>query len=208
LAANRIYYAGMAPPLFLGWLITYRYAIIFPLTILQGPTVMLICGFLIRLGGFDFWPTYFLLMIGDFTGDVLWYLVGRHGARALVSRFGQFLSISMDDVDRLERLFAAHPTKILFISKITMGFGLALATLVAAGAARVPFRKYALINIAGGFIWTGILIAVGFFFGNLYLTIDKSLRIIATIAAVLFLLAALAGFSRYLRKRFRKTLDS
>jgi membrane protein DedA with SNARE-associated domain len=105
----------MAPPFFLAWLVTYRYLIIFPLTILQGPTVMLVCGFLVRLGGFDFWPTYFLLMLGDFVGDVFWYMVGRHGARTLIERYGHFVSLSMKDVERLEVLFAKYQTKILFI---------------------------------------------------------------------------------------------
>jgi membrane protein DedA with SNARE-associated domain len=89
-----------------------------------------------------------------------------------------------------------------------MGFGLALATLVAAGAAKVPFRKYALINITGGFIWTALLMGIGFFFGNFYLAVGESLRIFATVGAVILLLFAFWGFGRYARKRVQKTFES
>src|SRR5882724_9313264 len=111
------------------WILAYRYWVILPLAIVEGPVIMLFCGFIVRIGGLALIPTYFLLMTGDFIGDVLWYGIGRYGARSVIERFGKYLSISVGDFERFERLFHDHQTKILFISKITMGFGFALATL-------------------------------------------------------------------------------
>jgi membrane protein DedA with SNARE-associated domain len=184
------------------WILAYRYWVLLPLTIIEGPVVMLFCGFIVRLGGLELIPTYFLLMAGDFVGDILWYGIGRYGARSLLERFGYFLSVSLADIDRFERLFRKYSIKILFISKITMGFGFALATLMAAGAAHTPFRKYALINILGGFIWTGLLMAVGYFFGNAYLAINTGLRDVLLVALLISAFFALRGVNRYLRKRF------
>ncbi len=185
----------------LSWLLAYRYLIIFPLVIIEGPIVMLVCGFLIRLGGFDFLPTYLLLILGDLIGDVAYYYIGKHGARRLVDRFGTWFGIRMSDVERFETLFKAHDTKILFISKITMGFGFAMATLMAAGAAHVPFRKYILINLIGGFIWTAILITIGYFFGNIYLATSENFRIAVVVVAILCALTALYFFARYMRRQ-------
>lgn len=185
------------------WLIAYSYPAAFPLAIVEGPVVMLIAGFLVRLNILAFWPIYFILVAGDLTGDVLWYFVGRRGARGLIEKYGRFLSVTEESFKRAERFFHKHQTKILFISKITMGFGFAIATLLAAGAARVPFNRYFAINFFAEFIWAGILMAVGYFLGHLYTMVDKSLRV-AFIAAMIVLAAlAILGFARFMRNRFK-----
>lgn len=184
------------------WLLSYRYIIIFPLAIVEGPILMFICGFLLHMGYFSFFPLYFTLVAGDFTADLLWYGVGFYGAKPFVLKYGKYVNLSLETVLKIERLFEKHHDKILFISKITMGFGFALATLVAAGMAKVPFKKYVFYNLFGGFIWTGLLLAGGYFLGNLYAFVDSSLRW-AFIGATIFIAAlALYGFSKFMRKRF------
>ena len=185
----------------LSWLIAYRYPIAYPLGIVEGPVVMMISGFLVRLGVFQFWPIYLILMAGDLTGDVLWYWVGRHGARSLIDKYGRFLNLTEENVERAEKFFHEHQGKILFISKITMGFGFALATLVAAGAAKVPFKKYMTINFFGEFIWAGFLFAVGYFLGNLYTLVGKSLRIEFIIAVIILGALAAYGFGKFMRQK-------
>ncbi|MGC9968364.1 MAG: DedA family protein [Minisyncoccia bacterium] len=185
------------------WLLAFRYPIAYPLAIVEGPVVMMLSGFLVRIGFFSFWPIYLILMAGDLTGDVLWYFLGRHGARSFVDKYGRFFSITEENIEKAERFFQDHPVKILFFSKITMGFGFALATLIAAGAARVPFKKYFIINFCGQFVWTGALIAVGYFLGHLYVLVDKSLRW-AFIAALIVIAAFAAyGFGKFLRNKMR-----
>ena len=188
------------------WLLAFRYPIAYPLTIVEGPVVMLLSGFLVRLGFFAFWPIYLVLIAGDLTGDIVWYWVGRSGARTIINKYGRFLNLTEENVDRAEKFFHEHQVKILFISKITMGFGFALATLVAAGAAKVPFKKYLTINFIGEFIWAGILVGAGYFLGNLYTLVDKSLRIAFVVAAIVFLGLVAYGFSKFMGKRFGATI--
>ena len=186
------------------WLLTYRYPILYPLAIVEGPVVMMISGFLVRLDFFSFWPVYFLLVAGDLTGDILWYLLGRHGARSFIEKYGRFFSITEENVEKAEQFFNKHQGKILFISKITMGFGFALATLIAAGAAKVPFKKYLTINFLGQFVWTGVLMAVGYFLGNLYIMVDRSLRWAFIIALLVIAAFAAYGFGKFMRSQVRR----
>lgn len=190
------------------WLIAYKYAIAYPLGIVEGPVVMMISGFLVRTGFFIFWPIYLILVAADLTGDVVWYLVGRHGGRPLAEKYGHFLNISPDGIERAEKFFHNHQTKILFISKLTTGFGFAIATLIAAGAARVPFKKYLTINFFGEFIWAGFLFAVGYFLGHLYTLIDKSLRWGFITGILIIGVLLVYGFSGAMRKRFSKAVDA
>jgi membrane-associated protein len=185
------------------WLLTFRYPIAFPLAIAEGPVVMLVSGFLVRLGFFEFWPIYLILVAGDLTGDVLWYLLGRHGARSFIEKYGRFFSITEENVEKAERFFHDHQGKILFISKITMGFGFALVTLIAAGAAKVPFKKYLTFNFFGEFIWAGFLVGMGYFFGQLYTLVDRSLRWAFIIAMIVVALSAGYGFGKFMRNKIK-----
>ncbi|HVM77117.1 MAG TPA: DedA family protein [Candidatus Paceibacterota bacterium] len=187
---------------FVQTLLTYRYWIAYPLAIVEGPVVMMVAGFLVRLNFFDFWPIYLTMIAGDLTGDVIWYFVGRHGGRPLIEKYGHWINISSQNVERAEEFFKEHQTKILFISKLTTGFGFAIATLIAAGAAKVSFKKYITINFFGEFIWAGFLFALGYFFGNLYFVVDKSLRWGFVIGLIITLVLIVWGFGKAMRKRF------
>jgi len=158
---------------FLSGLAYYRYVLTFVLAIFEGPMVMVASGMLLRLNFFYFWPIYLSLMLGDFVADLGWYWVGFYGGRHFVERFGKYFSLTPDVIEKVEDFFHKHQDKILFISKITMGFGFAVATLFVAGLVRLPFKKYALFNFFGRVIWTGILLSLGYFFGNLYAVLKQ-----------------------------------
>lgn len=196
------------PALIIGWIITYRYLIILPLVVVEGPIVMLVCGFIMRLGAFDLVPLYLALVAGDFIGDIIWYYIGKHGARRFIERFGRFFSVTMADVERFEGFFKQHQTAILFVSKITLGFGFAGAVLLAAGIVRVPLRKYLLLNLLGGFVWTAILLTIGYVFGNFFLTLNAGFRIASLLAAAALIVLALYGFARFMRRRFLQNQGS
>ena len=189
------------PDFLTSWLSTYKYVVIFLVALVEGPIIMTISGFFFKLGYFTFWPLYLTLMAGDLAADILWYGVGRYAAHPFIKKYGYFFSVSDELLHKTEALVKRHSNKILFLSKITMGLGFALVILIAAGMARVPFRKYLAFNIAGQFIWTGFLLAIGYFFGNLYLVINEGLRTAALIAFLVILIGAVHGISRYLRKR-------
>lgn len=190
----------------LGYLVTYRYVLIIPITIIEGPIIMVLCGFLLRFGTFDLVPLYAVLIMADLIGDIGWYCVGRFWGRPFVNRFGKFFSITEKTLERATELFHKHHNKILFISKITMGFGFALVTLITAGIAKVPFKKYLVFNVAGQFVWTAALLALGYSFGNIYTSIDKGFRDVALVALIIIVIMLIYGFGRYVSKRIGEKL--
>jgi membrane-associated protein len=185
----------------LNLVLTYKYYIIIPLTIVEGPLVTLICGFFLKLGFVSFWPAYLCLVVGDFTGDLIWYGVGHHFGMPFVKRFGKYFSVTEEGIGVVERIFHKYQDSILIISKLTMGFGFAIVTLFTAGLVRIPFRRYVLLNFIGEFIWTGILISVGYIFGNLYTTIDNQIGRVTTVAGFIIVFFLLIGFGKYIKNR-------
>lgn len=181
--------------------LAYKYPFIFLVTIVEGPIIMVMSGLLVSLRLAGFWPIYITLMAGDLAGDVLWYTLGYHFARPVTERYWKFLGLTPELIEKIKSLFQNHEKKILFISKITMGFGFPLAALVVAGMTKMPFKKYIGSLFLGQVIFTGVLVSVGYFFGNIYLKINKDFQIISLIAFAAFVVLAIAGLRSYLRKQ-------
>ena len=186
----------------------YKYLLLIVLTPLQGPVVMMLSGIFLRLEVFEFWPAYFALMIGDLIGDTLWYGVGYYLGHPFIRKFGRFFSITEEHIKTLERLFKHYHNRILILSKVTMGFGFALVTLVAAGLSRVPFKKYILLNAVGQIFWTALLMGLGYFLGHLYTNVDSLLGKFTTIAILVILFAGIIGFGKYIRGNIIKKYSS
>lgn len=150
----------------------YKYLIIALIAIPEGPIIMAVCGFLVRADLLSLWPAYFALVIGDFIADIVWYFLGRKGGlRTVHSKFGKFMGLSGKNVKMIEKYFHKYHTSILFVSKLTTGFGFAPVVLFTAGLVKIPFRRYCLLNFFGGFIWTAFLMALGYSFSHLFITI-------------------------------------
>ncbi len=180
-----------------GLIVQYKYAILVPGALFLGPSVSLVSGFFVRLGDLEIIPAYIALMAGELIGDVLWYWIGyRYGERFL-KRFGRFVSITEKHVQIAQSLFRRYHTSILFISKITMGFGFAIAILFSAGLSRVPFRWYMTVNILGQFFWSAILLGAGYALGQVYVNLGGILERTILIAFGVILVGLFVGFARY-----------
>jgi len=179
----------------------YRYWALPIATFFEGPIVMTLVGFLVGLGYFSFWPALLLMALGDLLGDIAWYSLGYYGASKLIEKIGRFFSLTEEKMERTKVIFNRHQAKIILISKITMGFGLAVPVLITAGISKIPLKKFIMLNLIGGLIWTAFLMFLGYTLGNIYLVVEKGLRNAFIITAVIFIVAALYGFSRYWRRR-------
>lgn len=186
----------------LDYLYAGRYLAIYLGAILEGPIVMTATGFFIKLGLFKILPAYLLLILGDLTSDIGWYYIGYFSANKKTSRLGHFFGLTEEFKEKIRRLFKNHETKILFFSKLTMGFGFSLATLMTAGALRVNLKKYILLNFLGELFWVAFLLCLGYFLGNIYHQVAEGLQIIFIIAVVIIIILALRGLSKYFRKKY------
>jgi membrane protein DedA with SNARE-associated domain len=191
----------MFPTSLIANLAVYKYLITFLAALVEGPVVMTVSGFMLRLGAFTFWPLYLTLMAGDLAADTLWYAGGYFYGHRIVSRYGKYFSITEELVQKTKEAFHRHQNKILFLSKITMGFGFAVLVLLTAGIVRAPFKKYLAFNAIGQFVWTGILLSVGYYFGSFYLTLNAAFRDVSLVAFIVIVVALLYGANRYLRSR-------
>ena len=154
-------------PKFLLILSSYKYILLFLGVIFEGPILMVASGFLVLLGFFNPFYAFPIIMAGDLLGDVIWYYIGYFFADPFLKKYGRIFMITPEIFEKAKDLFHKNQTKILFFSKITIGFGMALTTLMAAGASHIPFKKYISINLVGEIILVSIFMGIGYFFGEI-----------------------------------------
>lgn len=184
----------------------YKYFALVALSLFEGPYVMMLSGLLLKLGVIALVPAFIALSVGDLIADTLWYYVGYFFGDRFVLRFGKFFDITEENIVSAKELFSRHRKKILFGSKATAGFGFSLATLIAAGAVKAPFWEYLYLNIFGQFIWTTIMLSVGYFFGNLYVIVDNVLGKIFIVGVAFLALFLLLRLGRRLGRKAKKHL--
>lgn len=185
-------------PAVLTFLESSKYTLIFLGSFIEGSAVMMATGLLWHIGTVAFWPAYGALLVGDFLADIMWYLIGRFAARSFFVRWGHFINLTPEIIEKVERRFNHHHMKILIISKLTMGFGLAVPILTVAGMLRVSFLRYITINVLGGIVWIFFLMGIGYYFGNVLQYIPKDFQIAIGIIIPLLLFLALRAMSKKL----------
>ena len=166
----------------------YGYFAMLPLMTLEGPVVTLISAMLASMGAF-FWPWVFVLsVLGDMLGDVILYWIGYKYGMSFVRKIGKHIGITESLVLRMEKYFTRHGGKTIFAVKSTVG--LCWAAFTAAGIVKMDFKKFLKYSFLGGIVWSGSLVAMGYFYGYLW----KSMKEYISWAGWIITAVAVASF--------------
>ncbi len=181
------------------WLLHYKYFVLFPAAIVEGPIATVLGGFLAAGGYLNIFWAYGIIVLGDLTGDGLWYWLGYSTRGKHIGKWGKFFGITDQRVERLETHFEKHSGKTLALGKISHGVGTVF--LVAAGAAKMPFWKFIYYNLLGTLVKSAFLILIGYYFGHAIAKINSYLEFIADISIAIGLLLVVALFFYSRRKQ-------
>ena len=172
-------------PQLVSFLETSKYFLLFVGCLTEGSVVMLTGGLLWHSGVMELWDSHGALLLGDVLSDSMWYIIGYYGARRFTERWGRYVNVTPAIIEKAESKFNRYHTSILIISKLTMGFGFAIATLITAGMLKVPFVRYFTINFLGGLIWIYGLMLIGYYFGNIVLLVPRELQIVVAVSGII-----------------------
>lgn len=158
----------------------YRYFVLFPISIVEGPIITVVAGFLSVQGLLVWFWAYLTVVIGDLVGDAIYYSLGRWGRKRLIRRWGKYLGIYEKEVEKLEKHFREHAGKTLLAGKWTHVGG--TIVLVTAGISKMPFGIYMGYEFIGTLVKSGILFAVGYFIGSAIKRIDSFFQMLALVS--------------------------
>ncbi len=181
----------------------YKYLILFPLAIVEGPIIAVIAGFLCNNGFMNPFIAFPVIVAGDIIGDSGCYLLGRLGVPKFIKKIASWFGLNDEKIRRVRVLFNSNPTKIVAVSKIALGIG--VAGIYLAGNSRVPFSKFLVICLVVSAIQYVFYLGLGLLFGSAYLHINQYLNNFASINIIIALAIILFLLIKYLLKKYEST---
>ena len=186
-------------------LVAYKYFILFPIVVVEGPIATVIAGLIISLGYLNFLVAYLVIVAGDVAGDCIYYAIGRFGREHFIERWGKYIGLNPQRVIHVEKHFDKHGSKTLFIGKMAHGIGSIF--LVAAGMVKMPFSRFVSANLLATFIKSLILILIGYYFGQSLEKINSAFEFISALSISLALIIALGLFWYFKKKEGDKSYE-
>jgi len=125
--------------------------------------IMGLGGVAVARGTMDFWPLLFAGTVGSTAGNYFWFIIGdRWGYRRLepiVSRWGRWLTLDWEDIERATRFFQRHGQWAVFLLR----FSPLMRTMISlpAGLAHMGRWRFLLFTFAGSAVWNVLLIQGG-----------------------------------------------
>lgn len=174
-------------------LMTYKYALLFPLSIIEGPIVTVLGGFLSSLHLMNWLAIYVIVILGDIVGDTSIYSFGRWGGE-FFKKHGFRIGFPHERLEVAKKYFTNHHHKALIASKLFHGIG--VSGLVAAGILKIPYMRFIRTCLIISLLQSAVFLLIGIFFGHAYQQIGQyfdsyaaiiSIIILAIITLVIFL---------------------
>ena len=160
-------------------------------------------GYLIFAGRMSFTGALIAGMIGGMAGSIFAYLVGAHGGRSFVDRYGKYFFIKKSHVDIAQHWFDKYGLKAVFFSRMLP----VVRTFISlpAGFAHVNMKKFLTLTFAGSLPWTALILFAGMMLGESWKLLteighEASIVFVAVCAVVILVL-----YVRYRRAKKKKT---
>ncbi|HUC38161.1 MAG TPA: DedA family protein [Acidimicrobiales bacterium] len=148
-------------------------------------------GYLASTGRLDLAAVIALGTAGETVGALIGYGIGRFGGRRLVDRFGRYVLLSHEDLDRAQRWFDRRGEWSVLVGRVVP----LVRTFIAlpAGVAQMQPVRFTLLTCLGSLVWIGALAGAGYGLGGQWHRLTHGFSVAGY---VLFALAvvAIAGF--------------
>lgn len=151
------------------WTYALLFAIIFMETglvitpFLPGDSLLFAAGTFAAIGSLNVWLLWSLLFIAAVLGDTVNYWIGSKVGPGAFDGNVRFLK--KEYLDQTQEFYDKHGGKTIVLARF-VPIVRTFAPFVA-GVGTMEYRRFLAYNIFGAFIWTGLFIGLGYFFGNI-----------------------------------------
>jgi membrane protein DedA with SNARE-associated domain len=140
-----------------------------------GDVLMLILGVHARQGTVQLWEALVVTELGTMIGSTFLYFAARKAGRDLVYRYGRFIRLTPERLDRAERWLKQHGTRAVFLGRLVPG--LRIVTAVACGVFEVPFTVFFPAMSLGALLYIMVYTLLGYFLGPPVLSVLEKIHI-------------------------------
>jgi membrane protein DedA with SNARE-associated domain len=139
-------------------------------------------------------------------GDSVGYWIGRRGGRPLVHRFGRYVRLTPERLDKVEGFMTRQGPKVVVVARFVEG--LRQFNGVVAGVAGMPFPEFLAWNATGAALWVGLWSTGGYFAGDHIEQIASAISRYVVVAVVVAVLLLLAYVWRRRRRKSAAAVDT
>lgn len=121
-------------------------------------------GYLVSLGRLNLFLVATIGALGCNLGSTVAYVVGYYGGRPAVRRWGKYLLLTEEDLQRADRFFERFGGPAVFIGRLLP----VIRTFIAlpAGIARMPMGRFQIYTFLGSWPWCLALAYIGVLLGD------------------------------------------
>jgi membrane protein DedA with SNARE-associated domain len=144
------------------------------------------------------WEVIVLGVVATVLGATIAYVVGRVGGRAFVDRYGKFVLLTHEDLDRTEALFSRWGDGLVAVGQSIpllrsfVGFG--------AGVAKVRPVPFLALTTLGAAVWVTAISLIGYEAGSSWNKVLRWFGDAGYVAAALVIIAIVVGIVHRWRK--------
>lgn len=190
---------NLIPEIIYTWLAQYGSFALFVLLALgifalpiPDETLMIFAGILIAKQQLEAVPTVIACMAGALCGITLSYFIGRTAGTWLIRRYGHWVRLTEERMERVHNWFQRIGCWTLSIGYFIPG--VRHLTGYAAGITELDYRKFALFAYTGAVIWVITFLSIGYFLGNKWIVIVNMMdQVEEEILLGILILAVCAG---------------
>ena len=135
---------------------------------------------------------------GSLFGALFNYFLAMKFGRAFLIKYGKYLLLKPESLEKLEGFFAKHGEISTFNGRLIPGIRQYIS--MPAGLARMSLGKFSLYTILGAGIWVTVLALLGYFLGANEAEVGRYLKNATMIALLCIALLSLFYYLRYKNK--------
>ncbi len=154
-----------------------------------GETVLIAAAVYAGAGQLNIFVVIAVAVVAAVIGDSIGYVIGRFGGRRLVLRYGKYVFITPERLDKAEGFFKRHGGKIVTIARFIEG--LRQANGIIAGITEMRWIRFFAFNLLGAVLWVCTWAGLGYLAGThiteIWDTIGRYQPIVYTVLGVLVL---------------------
>jgi membrane protein DedA with SNARE-associated domain len=104
-------------------------------------------------------------ILGAIIGSQIGYWAGHKGGRAFVLKWGRYVKLTPERLERVEGFFVRNGGKAVFMGRF-FSVSRVLGALVA-GMSRMRFGRFLFYSVLSGMVWATAVVLVGYYLGKL-----------------------------------------